>query len=238
MPQRSSPLRAHSIAGALLAGESSRTEIRTRSPKWYTKRPHALVDAQATRGMLHEMASLRRQHIPVRWCRRRALLPFHGPVQSVPVGDVRSACRRYGTSAGEGSCIASSRTETACAAPSRPVRTWCAPGGCLTLELGHNRVVYGYPHHGYGMRWPPEVEAAPPSLLPFRGPRAIRPRVSGLNGRPRSRSQCLSARAASSFASLASRSWILDSCFPIVVRCSSSRRCCFWTAFRSMALTK
>lgn len=88
MPQRSSPLRAHSIAGALLAGESSRTEIRTRSPKWYTKRPHALVDAQATRGMLHEMASLRRQHIPVRWCRRRALLPFHGPVQSVPVGDV------------------------------------------------------------------------------------------------------------------------------------------------------
>jgi len=37
------------MVGALPAGESSRAEIRTGSPRWYTKHPHAFVGAQASR---------------------------------------------------------------------------------------------------------------------------------------------------------------------------------------------
>jgi integrase len=61
----------------------------------------APVGARASCGREHEIASRRQRHTRGRWCRRRALSPFHGVIQGVSVGNVdkgaaAAKCRQSG----------------------------------------------------------------------------------------------------------------------------------------------
>jgi len=76
------------MAAALRADAWSPAEIRTKFPRSYTKRTDFFAGAQASGGIRHETGNLDRQHRPVRWYRRRALLFLHGTVERIAICDI------------------------------------------------------------------------------------------------------------------------------------------------------
>src|SRR3990170_3708247 len=77
-----------SMAAASPSGASSRAGTHRGSPRWCTKHRHGRTAVPASPGRRHETASPRRPRTPGHWYQRRALPPFHGLVQSIPIGQI------------------------------------------------------------------------------------------------------------------------------------------------------